>query len=106
MSWQMDGTKCEGFAAFVLRDGRDADGVTRDGLIVGWDEETRENVLAPFSELMGFEAACTCGWRGSMWRVRDGEEWPDVLEIGVGLTAEDDIYAQWLAHTDIMARYA
>lgn len=98
MSWQLDGTECEGFAAFVMRDGRDADGVTRDGLIVGWDEEARENVVAPFSELVGFEAACTCGWRGSMWRARNGEEWPEDIEIRPGMTAWDDLRGQWLTH--------
>jgi len=101
----MDDGYCEGYAAFVLRDGRDADAITGDWLIVGWDDEGRPNDLAPFSFLLGFEAACTCGWRGSLWRVRAGEEGPEELEIRPGVTAEDDIRSQWLAHVGRMPRY-
>lgn len=106
MSWVMDDNSgCEGFAAYVLRDGRDAEGATCYGLVVGWDEDARKPVTVPFSELLGFEAACTCGWRGSLWRVRAGEEWPDDIEVRDGVTAEDDIRSQWLGHVGRLARY-
>lgn len=95
MSWQTDDGLHEGYAAHITRDGRETHATTGAGLIMSVDHTD----VLPWSELLGWEARCTCGWVGSMWRRRDDDQ-QDATDVRLGAdrTVEDDVLDQWERH--------
>lgn len=107
MSWQSDDGRHEGYAAHVVRDGREAVSTTSAGLHL--DHESRwtgsewtGGEVLPWSELLGWEARCVCGWVGPMYRRTGDQQDAEELELqdaGPGVeTAEDAVRVAWLLH--------
>jgi len=91
----------EGYAAYVARDGRCATAMRADGLVMAsrvggeWVDE-----VLGWSELLGWEARCSCGWVGPMYR-RVGDEQDPIghrLVDALQHDAEAAIEAAWLIH--------
>lgn len=110
MSWATEDGWHEGYAAHVTLDGRESEATTNAGMILaGRDDQGRrvEDVVA-WSALLGWEARCTCGWRGPLYRALGGD-YQDAAELvledaaalgwdGGPATAEDAIRAAWEHH--------
>lgn len=93
MSWTTEDGLHEGYPAHILRDGREATGSRCDGLILD------DGSLANWDQLLGWEACCTCGWRGPLYRRRDNaQDANEVILSPDGRTAEDAIRAAWITH--------
>ena len=102
MSWIVDNPQHEGYAAHVARDGRCATAMRADGLVMASsrvDGEWVDEVLG-WSELLGWEARCTCGWVGPMYRRCGDEQEPTehLLADALYPGAEAAIEAAWLVH--------
>ena len=104
MSWVIEGVhEHEGYAAPIAKDGRDVFATRRDGLVMTRPSDAQEEVL-PLSELLGWEARCSCGWVGPMWRRRsDAGFWAEDQEAEPGVTMEDQACRAWREHLDQVA---
>ena len=124
MSWVTEDGLHEGYAAHIAKDGREAVGTMRDGMVMehgrllpGGEWESGE--ILPWSELLGWEAHCDCNSPtsgrldrtlvGPMWRAAtttprnpgDVAQDPEEAFVGDGsATVEDCIRAWWLAHLE------
>lgn len=108
MSWQSDDGLHEGYAAHIAIDGREALATCADGMLVPFGSGTIRDEVVPWSDLLGWEARCTCGWVGPMWRRRgrdlqDADEAPaERLGPDAGRTwtpcVEDAVQDVWLLH--------
>lgn len=110
MSWATEDGRHEGYAAHITLDGRTTSGGTSAaGMhmdhLSNWDRETQAWVggeIVPWSQLLGWEARCTCGWVGPMWRRPAGADLQDACELDLGMhdgrTAEDAIGDAWRQH--------
>ena len=87
MSWVIEGVhEHEGYVAPIAKDGRDVFATRRDGLVMTRPSDAQEEVL-PLSELLGWEARCSCGWVGPMWRRRsDAGFWAEDQKAEPGVT--------------------
>ena len=106
MSWVLDDAPDalhEGFPAYVTADGTAAVATDRRGLILKFDDhDEHRDQVAPWAALFGWEARCSCGWVGPMYR-RTAPDDQDAADHDTGpdadhATAEDAIFAAWLAH--------
>jgi len=103
MSWIVeDNSQHEGYAAHVARDGRCATATRADGMVMASSRvggEWVDEVLG-WSELLGWEARCTCGWVGPLYRRGDDEQEPTehLLVDALHPDAEAAIRAAWLIH--------
>ena len=95
MSWESDDGQHEGYAAYVALDGRKTSTTTGAGLVMECD---RSAEVLPWSMLLGWEASCSCGWAGSLWRAHLDEQDAEDRVLEDGRTAGDDILDQWRAH--------
>lgn len=117
MSWTTSDGTHEGYAAHITMDGREAVSTSRDGMHLDHSDEFidgRWTAAVPWDQLLGWEARCTCGWVGPLWRRPAGADLQDAEEYDLGdgggpitsvgfRTADDEIRAAWLTH---LARYA
>ena len=110
MSWQSDDGRHEGYAAHITMDGREAIATTYAGRIMSWSREhLGAGEVQGWDQLLGWEARCTCGWVGPMWRRPADADLQDAGEFDAGasfdhLTAEDVIGDLWRAHVDVKSQ--
>jgi hypothetical protein len=77
VGWLSEDYKHEGWAAFVLRDGRIGSASCGAGVVFGpWDKEQYRGEngaeeIVPWSELAGWQTRCQCGWAGQQWQRQD-----------------------------------
>lgn len=110
MSWTNEDGRHEGYAAHILRDGREAACCTSAAGMhldhsAEWDPDLYAWVggeVVPWTQLLGWEARCSCGWVGPMWRRPAGADLQDAEELNLGLrddrTVEDAVHAAWKEH--------
>ncbi|GAA2842527.1 hypothetical protein [Kribbella solani] len=123
MGWAFEGEGLEdheGYAVFVTVDGRESGSSSADGLWIwrpdaqvraaaAWaegrspgDEDVSE--LVAWEQLAGWQAACTCGWRGERWdrdatvQGEDGGYHPDDAFLPDGRDVEDVAHDAWIEH--------
>jgi hypothetical protein len=92
----------EGWPAFRTGDGRIWGSSNRDGVLRMLDDGTDEHV--PWSEVVGWQVACECGWTGPTWDrsatlpgTYEGHDAEDAHLVN-GSTVEDEAHAAWREH--------
>ena len=124
MTWVTEDGRHEGYAAHITTGGRVAVATSYDGLHMetGHYEDgtwTPGEVL-PWVLLLGWEARCTCGWVGPLWRRPSGADMQDAAELALvdaetwiqspfdatHITAEDAIREVWEQHVTAAAARA
>lgn len=110
----------EGWAAWVAPDGRLSGSSTAAGFLVARPDTatatTRQRVqpqtveesqdLIPWADLVGWQAACACGWTGLSWRRaetipgRHNGEDPDDAHLPDGHTVDTAALEAWQAHIE------
>ena len=103
MSWIVeDNAQHEGYPAHIARDGRCAPATKAAGMVMASSQVGGEWVdeVLPWSELIGWEARCECGWVGPMYRRVGDEQEPGehALVDALQPDAEAAIEAAWLIH--------
>jgi len=102
VSWVTEDGLHEGYAAHVARDGRCATATMSAGMVMSSSQVAGEWVdeVLDWSELIGWEARCECGWVGPMYRRAGDEQEPGEHQMIDALQpdAEEAIRAAWLIH--------
>ena len=102
MGWMAENPRHEGYPAHVARDGRCAAATTAAGMVMSSSQVAGEWVdeVLDWSELIGWEARCECGWVGPMYRRAGDEQEPGEHQLVDALEpdAEEAIRAAWQVH--------
>ncbi len=113
MSWQDDSGRHEGYSAYITVDDREPVATSGRGMHMHHDHTTGDDYgCVPWDRLLGWEARCTCGWVGPMWRRPEGADLKDASEMVLAdpldafaveagdaePTAEDAVHVLWRAH--------
>jgi hypothetical protein len=106
----------EGWAGCLTDDGRISESSSGTGVYVaapGTDEAgypRRE--LVPWDRVAGWQAACTCGWRGDRWERAEtipgahGGTDPEDAYLADGRTVEEVARESWQAHIEPLTTVA
>ena len=102
MGWMADNPQHEGYPAHVARDGRCATATMAAGMVMSSSQvggEWVDEVLG-WSELIGWEVRCECGWVGPMYRRVGDEQEPGEHQLIDALQpdAEEALRAAWMVH--------
>jgi hypothetical protein len=108
VSWLSEDGQHEGYVARVFADGALGAGVAPEGVIVS---ELGDVVLGredwehrPAGEVVGFVAACECGWRGLPWTRVTSPDRFDLTARRVDASDEDVLYPDGTTTIERLAR--
>lgn len=90
----------EGYSAHVARDGRCALATSAAGMVMSFSRVGEVDEVLAWSELVGWEARCECGWVGPMYRRVGDEQDPaeHALADALHRDAEEALREAWRVH--------
>ncbi|MDI2019810.1 hypothetical protein [Paenarthrobacter nicotinovorans] len=117
MQWDLGDGRHEGTASMVAPDGRLSHEVGESGLLVSGitgrfprDAEKRDHEVIDDDHVVGWQASCSCGWKGRFWtrvatrseaNLDDHSAYVPFLGFATPpVAAEDAMKVEWRAHAE------